>query len=92
MSESVDNYEYLLIRYRTNTERCYKFVKSDERDAIFLSISAFNATGLVSDFSYKATATIKFTTSTKATVSVSYNNANWVVKPMQIFGVGKKFS
>ena len=90
MKESIYNFQYILIQYRTNAEQVSQLVNTHSIDLIiFQNVSLFPGTGLQSDYAYKAQASIRFTSGTKATVTTAYNNGNLVLKPTHIYGINR---
>ena len=87
MNEAITNFRFLLINYRTNAQMMTKLVGPEMYYEIYQDASLFSGTGAQSDYAYKASATIKFTSTTQATVTTTYTNQNLKVRPYQIYGI-----
>ena len=91
VSEAITNFEWIIVRFRSNQEGLWRIARSNEAGSIYISEGFFSAWGLqTSGFYYYAGSALKFTTSTKATVYVAYSNSNLVVRPTHVFGVCRK--
>lgn len=92
MTRNYSDFKYLLVLAKTNVEVKTILIptSSISATAIFpdvLSAGAWNATA--NAFTYNSMYGIKFTAANKFQLdSLSYNNANWVLRPRAIYGIG----
>lgn len=93
LSESIANYEYVLIKCITNTEiQSQIFVSSmlleTNRKAQFVAVLNGTDDGLVSDFGLMAYCTISFASNGASfTVTGGWKNVNYKIKPSEIYGI-----
>lgn len=92
LSESISNYEYVMIKCLTNAEIQSQIFATDMlldmgRSPLFLAM-ANSSSGLVSDFGYKAYCIVHFASDGKSfTVTGAWTNANFIIKPHEIYGI-----
>jgi hypothetical protein len=92
MTRNYSDFKYLLVLAKTNVEVKTILIptSSISATAIFpdvLSAGAWNATA--NAFTYNSAYGIKFTAANKFKLdSLSYNNANWILRPRAIYGIG----
>ena len=90
LSEDYDNFQMLLVVYKTNSDYFVRIV--------YAGIGNFGATetGGAWDtsrncFLYESSAFITFSSKTEFSISKSSSNVNWVLKPVHIYGYIRKF-
>lgn len=93
LSEPYTRFEYILINARTNVDYQTMLVKTDDiTSSSNYMFSAFqnNQTGLTTAFSYMAACVVTFTDTMHFKVNGSWTNANWILKPVNIWGINRK--
>ena len=93
LSEAYTNFEYIMITARTNTDYQTMTIKTDDiSSSANYMFSAYqnNQTGLTTSFSYMATCLVTFTDTTHFKVNGSWTNANWILKPVNVWGINRK--
>jgi hypothetical protein len=92
LAQNYTNFKYLLVTAKTNVAEKNMLIPTSRISAtiIFsdvLSAGAWNATA--NAFTYNSAYGIKFTAANKFKLdSLSYNNANWILRPIAIYGIG----
>ena len=93
LSEPYTRFEYILINVRTNVDYQTMLVKTDDiTSSSNYMFSAFqnNQTGLTTAFSYMAACVVTFTDTMHFKVNGSWTNVNWILKPVNIWGINRK--
>lgn len=92
LAQNYTNFKYLLLSAKTNVEVKNMLIPTSSISAsiIFsdvLSAGAWNAT--TNSFTYNSCYGIKFTAADVFRLEgLTYNNANWVLRPRAIYGIG----
>ena len=92
MTGNYTDYKYLLVIGKTNVEEKNILIPTSRISAniIFsdvLSAGAWNTT--TNAFTYNSVYGIKFTAANKFQLTgLTYNNSNWIFKPVAIYGIG----
>lgn len=92
MTGNYTDYKYLLVVAKTNVEEKNILIPTSRISStiIFadvLSAGAWNSS--TNAFTYNSCYGIKFTAANKfQLVGLTYNNSNWILKPVKIYGIG----
>lgn len=92
MTQNYTDFKYLLVVAKTNVEEKNILIPTSRISATtiysdILSAGAWNTT--TNAFTYNSIYGIKFTAANKFQLdSLLYNNSNWILKPVAIYGIG----
>lgn len=92
MTQNYTDFKYLLVTAKTNVEEKNILIPTSRISStiIFsdvLSAGAWNTT--TNAFTYSSVYGIKFTAANKFQLTgLTYNNSNWILKPVAIYGIG----
>ncbi len=95
LSESVSNFKYIIIEYRTNVEHFIQIVPSSiiefcvatSNHTIGYYTAGADGTGRVTSYAYQCQSAIRFMTVTTFKFTNAYTNQNWAVRPVNMFGI-----